>query len=357
MYLQAPLLDDRRYRRYRFSREIEQQIKDLAATDNWHALAALAADYVIILACVLACIHVSWWLYPVAIVLIGARQRGISSMLHESTHGLSARSPVLRAVIGTVLTAYPIFQTYHAYKISHVLTHHPQLGRQGHDADLRFFIEEGVFEPQPPRRYFWRMIVLPLIGWRTLAYFKYLLRNRLSADDTDSALHIPRRLSHRRKLEYFAFAAFWLIVIAVCAYFNLLLYLVLFWVVPYVTYFQIIGWYIELAEHCTVIDGQNKDLFMASNRHSAGLERFLTGIHNDHHHLDHHLNPSTPFWQLPKARLIRLKDPEYAKVDRRTGGLFTRGFDGAPSALHCLLDQNRRRYEESAGRGTDREAA
>jgi hypothetical protein len=39
--------------------------------------------------------------------------------------------------------------------------------------------------------------------------------------------------------------------------------------------------------------------------------------------------------------------------------LFTRGFDGAPSALHCLLDQNRRRYEESAGRKTpaDREAA
>ena len=156
---------------------------------------------------------------------------------------------------------------------------------------------------------------------------------------------IADELSRARRLEYFAFALFWLTAIALFAYFDALLYLALFWVIPYITYFQIIGWYIELTEHCTVISGKENDVFMASNRHSTGLERFLTGIHNDHHHLDHHLNPSTPFWRLPEARRIRLQDPVYADVDRRTGGLFTRGYSGAPSALRQLLDLNQARYE------------
>jgi fatty acid desaturase len=348
MYQQAPSLGPGRHQHYRFSREIERQIKELAKLDNWHSLLALGSDYAIIAVCAAACVELSWWCYPIAIVIIGARQRGISSILHESSHGVSARSPLLRAILGTVLTAYPIFQTYHAYKISHVLTHHPQLGRQAYDADLQFFIEEGVFEPQLPRRYFLRVILLPLFGGRTWAYFKYLLKNRLSAADQQSELNIPSQISRWRRLEYVAFAAFWITVVGLCAYFGGLFYLAVFWIAPYLTFFQIIGWYIELTEHCTVISGQQADIFMASNRHSSGLERFLTGIHNDHHHLDHHLNPSTPFWNLPKAREVRLRDATYAELDQRTGGLFSRGYRGAPSGLQQLLRQNRARFEQSA---------
>ena len=172
MYVQATLLDRRRYRHYKFSREIEAQMKALSTTDNWHSPLALLVDYGMIAAAALACLYASWWLYPLAVVLIGARQRGVSSILHESSHGVSARSAALRGVLGTVLTAYPIFQTFYAYKISHVLTHHPQLGRRELDADLQFFIGEDVFKPVSPRRYFWRMMVLPQLGLRTFAYFR-----------------------------------------------------------------------------------------------------------------------------------------------------------------------------------------
>src|SRR6185503_1043812 len=113
----------------------------------------------------------------------------------------------------------------------------------------------------------------------------------------------------------------------------LLVELLLFWVIPYLTSFQILGWYIELSEHTPFLENQTVDLYMARNRKSRGLEKFLTGIHNDHHHLDHHLNPAIPFWNLPKANRIWLQDPNYAAQDRRTGGLFTRGPNGAPSAM------------------------
>jgi len=30
---------------------------------------------------------VSWWFYPLAVLVIGARQRGLSTILHDCAHG------------------------------------------------------------------------------------------------------------------------------------------------------------------------------------------------------------------------------------------------------------------------------
>jgi fatty acid desaturase len=60
-------------------------------------------------------------------------------------------------------------------------------------------------------------------------------------------------------------------------------------------------------------------------------------VHNDNYHLDHHLDPRTPFYLLPKAHVIRLADKNYAAVDYDTGGLFTPAQNGAPSALSRIL--------------------
>jgi len=347
-YEQAAPLESRKYISHRFSPEIERRIKELSIYDNWHVPLALLSDYLIVALCIAATVMGSWYFYPIAMILIGARQRGISSMLHETSHGVGTKSRGLRGILGTVLTAYPIFQTYHAYRISHVLIHHSQLGRREHDPDLRFFIDQDVFKPQHPAWYFVRTMILPFVGARTLSYLVYLLKNRLAAADGDKEASISADLRRKRRLEYIPFSIYWLTVIGVCQYFGVMTELAVFWVLPYLTWFQIIGWYIELSEHSQVIEGENIDIHMSRNRKSRGLELFLTGVHNDHFHLEHHLNPSTPFWALPKARGIRLADEKYAAVDAATGGLFVQGPGGVASAMRTLLDSNRNRYESRA---------
>ena len=325
-----------RYERYKFDDSVESEIRDLYERDNWHGFAAIFEDYLIMAACVALCYLVSWWLYPVAVLVIGARQRGLSTILHDAAHGVLAESKTLRFVLGTVFTGYPIFQQFYAYQKSHVRSHHPYLGDLERDPDLNFYFHRGVYERLPHRWYLIRNMILPAIGSRTLAYLKYLIDYRLKRIRLGWAHQAPQQEDHR--WERYTFLAFWAIALSSLFAAHLLTELVLFWLIPYLTSFQILGWYIELSEHTPFVETETVDLYMARNRHSRGLEKFLTGIHNDHYHLDHHLNPAIPYWNLPKARKIRLQDPEYARIDAETGGLFVRGANGAPSAMSRIVE-------------------
>ncbi|HKS45053.1 MAG TPA: fatty acid desaturase family protein [Amycolatopsis sp.] len=333
--------DGKRYRMYRFADDIEDEIKELNRSDNWHAGLAWLQDVAWMALCVWLCLAVSWWLYPLAVLVIGARQRGLSTILHDCAHGVGVANRNLQMAIGTVFTAYPIFQQHYAYKISHVFTHHPKLGNPDGDPDLRFFIEQKAYEISAPRTYVRRAVLMPMLGSQTWAYLRYLVRNRYRmlkqnrARTTDSPSQVKRR---KRVLDRAGFWVFWATVVGVCAAQGWLTGLLLFWVVPYLTSFQILGWYIELSEHTPLVRDSNVDLYMTRNRKSRTWEKFLTGIHNDNYHLEHHLDPRTPFWNLGKSRKVRLRDPNYAAVDRALGGLFTRGPEGQPSATSAIVE-------------------
>jgi fatty acid desaturase len=346
----------KRYAMYRFSPEVSQEIKKLNRSDNWHCLLAWCTDMTWIVSMAAACYLISWWLYPLAALVIGARQRGLSTILHDCAHGVGVANRRLQMVVGTALTAYPIFQQHYAYKISHVYTHHPKLGNLEADPDLQFFVEEKAYTPTSPGRYFARMVVWPALGRQTIAYLRYLIRNRFLVPKEERREDRATSVIHRRKkrLDLLAFWVFWGATVGLCCYFGVFIELLLFWVIPYLTSFQILGWYIELSEHTPLIRDYTMDLYMTRNRKSRGLEKWLTGIHNDNYHLEHHLDSRTPFWNLHKAREMRLRDPNYAALDAMTGGLFTKGPEGQPSAITTIV---RMMNEQSAQPETQRAAA
>jgi dihydrorhizobitoxine desaturase len=345
-------LDGKQYARYRFDKSIRDAITAMKS-DNWHGLLALFEDYIIIAISIAGCYFVSWYLYPIAVLVIGARQRGLSTILHDSAHGVLAKNRSLNMFLGTLFTAYPIFQQHFAYKASHVETHHPHLGNPSKDPDLQFFIKQRAYRQMSPARCWIEMMILPALGLRTFAYLKYLIDNRLKniRKYNISQRTVRTQLSHR--LDHYAFLAFWSIVGCAGWYWGLLDEVFLFWVVPYLTSFQILGWYIELSEHTPLMEIEEIDIYMSRNRNSRGLEKFLTGIHNDHYHLDHHLDTRTPFWLLPAAHKVRCQDPVYKEVSDCTGGLFVRGENGAPSAMSAVFDRMTGRVSDSRSPSID----
>lgn len=347
-----------RFSHHRFDRTIIHDIKKLQS-DNWHGPFYIVKDYAVIAAFIWLTLGASWWFYPLALVMIGAHQRGISTILHDSAHGVLTRNRLLNFLLGTLPTAWPIFQRYYAYKESHVHTHHPFLGRADADPDLEFFIEEGVFTPRSDRAFLWHIVILPLLGSKTYAYMKYLVRNRyrlilaaLTGREGETSGRVRPAQGWRHLFDRWGFYVFWAVVLGLASAFGFLPELILLWVVPYLTSFHIIGWFIEMSEHCSSIDNQNVNLHMARNRRSRHVEKWLTGINNDNYHLDHHLDPTTPFWRLPEAHVIRMRDRVYAAHCAQTGGLFQRGRDGAPSILGLIRAQNRRRHAAVAGSQT-----
>ena len=142
-------------------RELNQfrQPKDLAA------IRTLAFEYFLVAGSIYLTLAVSYWFYPIALIIIGSVQRTFTNILHESAHGLLANNNVLNLVGGTVLTSYLIFHMFTPYRNSHVGFHHRHFGDPKDDPDHNFHILLGLYEKKESHaRFILKNLVLALIG-------------------------------------------------------------------------------------------------------------------------------------------------------------------------------------------------
>ncbi|HJR72302.1 MAG TPA: fatty acid desaturase family protein [Luteimonas sp.] len=311
-------------RKHKFDRSILDDAERLCGLDNWHAPAALIADYAVIAAAIAAVYVIGWVAYPFSIVLIGSRQRALATMVHEASHGTLARSRWMAGAIATVFSGYLIFTTLSAYRVSHVAGHHGRFGDPDLDADYKYMLEKGVYETGERRRYAWKTLIKPLLLGNVPSYLAYIVKARTFSD------------AHRHsRLENVALCVYWALILGCAFAFDQVFNLLLFWIVPFLTTYQIIGWFIELAEHAPLM-GNAVDLQRTRNRHSHWLEHFLTGMHGESYHLAHHLRPRVPFWRMKQLHRILLRDPDYARWDSQCGGILFSS-NGAPTVVSALI--------------------
>lgn len=110
----------------------------------------------------------------------------------------------------------------------------------------------------------------------------------------------------------------------------------MFWLVPYLTAFPVINWYIELSEHYPLMGDAKSDLYMSRNRWTGPITKFFLGIHNENYHLTHHLAAYVPFWKMPEAHRAMLADDQYRSVQTRELGWFIPILRGVPSVVGAL---------------------
>lgn len=311
--------------KYQFSSEIKQEIKALCRYNNHSGPLALLSDYFFIALAVMAAEY-SIYFYPLALLVIGSRQRALATVLHEASHRTLATSRVLNRLLGTYFSGYLVFQSWDAYVQSHVINHHARLGNPDKDPDYQYYIETGIFLERKKKEFIAKYLVRPLFCLNAWATVKYLLRNRLlNMKDRGELLKIV--LSH-------------VVLACIGSYFVGLKFYLLYWLLPYVTTFQIITWFIELAEHYPIVKFAKTDLHASRNRFSHPLEAFFTSVHGENFHLIHHLFPGVPFWKMQQAHAILLKDAEYARLNAAFGGIFLSS-NFAPSKWARLIFENK----------------
>jgi len=316
-----------KYERYKFSPEIISSIKKLTKLDNWHGLLALSEDYLLILASILITSHVSWFFYPLTLLVIGSRQRALTTILHESAHGVLAKDKLLNSVLGTFCSGYLIFQQIIPYKKSHCSMHHSHLGNPELDPDFKFHLEEGLYDAACSKHFLVRHIIKPLLLFKVPQYMFYLAKYRLFGSCCDL-------------YETIIMLAYLFTIVSAAVWFGFWIQLILFWLVPYVTVFQVLGYFIEVSEHYPLVGQNTVDLYMTRNRFSPWYEAFFTSMHSENFHLIHHLMPSVPSWNLAKAHKILLADPNYFQHNSRTGGIFFPS-NGAPSIVSTFIEYMR----------------
>ncbi|MEU0658488.1 fatty acid desaturase family protein [Streptomyces lavendulocolor] len=305
----------------RLDRKVRRQLKELCALDNHHAPLALLGDYALVAASVYLCVGVSYWFYPLALVLIGSTQRAFVNLLHESSHKVLARNGRLNLLLGTVFSGYLVLHMYNPYRNSHIGFHHRFLGDPEKDPDYGFHVDVGIYDhTQSDRKFFVRNIASAILGLRAAAYVTYVVRDRVLFRPEDVTVSMPVRQGTERVLLFLQWAA----IVSLCAWRGWLPELLLFWFVPLFTTAIAIGWLSELAEHYPLPESESRQILMTRNRHGWALERFLLGRHHDNYHLVHHLNTGVPFWNMKRAHRVLLQDPAYARWDGLWAGVLTR---------------------------------
>jgi fatty acid desaturase len=251
--------------------------------------------------------------YVLSALVIGARQRAIASLLHEAAHGTLFKSRALNQTIGRFFCGWTILQSFGAYRTSHVLNHHPKIGRISHDPDFQYMSETGVYEAQTRLRFVARFLIAPFLGLLTPRYMMFLLRDRLW-------YALTRR---GERIEVMAAVALHVVVLLVLLHVGSTIGLLLFWWLPFFIVYPVIGWFSELAEHYPLMERTGDKIYFSRNRYAGRLEQFLIGMHGDNYHLTHHLLPGVPHWHLHAATLILREDPEFRKWDDTWGGIFS----------------------------------
>ncbi|HEY1628161.1 MAG TPA: fatty acid desaturase family protein [Streptosporangiaceae bacterium] len=305
----------------RLSPQIRKDLRKLCRLDNYHAVIAIAFDYAVIAAAVYLCVGLSFWLYPISLVLIGSTQRALVNILHESSHKVLTKSGTLNVILGTAFSGHLVFHVYNAYRSSHIGLHHRYLGDAERDPDYGFHREIGIYDPAGSNRaFFLRNLLLAVFGLRSVEYLRYVIQDRLLFRREQVTVSMPIDI----RVERCVLVAVWAAILVPCALTGRLLDVVLLWIVPMLTTAVAIGWLSELAEHYPLPESEDRQILMTRNRHGWVIERFLLGRHKDNYHLVHHLNTGVPFWNMKRAHRVLLGDPAYACWDGLWAGILTR---------------------------------
>lgn len=292
---------------YTFHPNITAKIKRLYLYDNYHGPLAVSINVMIIATSIALSTYCSYF-FPLRILLIGSRQRALATLLHEAAHGTLAKNKTLNILLGTWCAGYLIAQGWTAYRKSHVLSHHTKLGNIKHDPDYQYYRNSGIYEEHSKKQLILKYWLSPLLGLNLLDNLRYLITHRM--------------LEVHNKHEILPIIAAQLVLFGLFSYFLGIHAYFLYWLLPYLTAFQILTWFIELSEHYPMVAHAKSSLFATRNRFSGTLEHFLTGMHGENFHLVHHLFPGIPFWNLKKAHQLLLDDPNYAAANARFGGIF-----------------------------------
>ena len=257
-------------------------------------------------------IAISTWasnpfVYVLAVLVIAGRMHGFAVIVHEFAHYRFMKNKTTSDWIGDIVLAWPIFGTIDTYRQNHLAHHRHTNTEDDPDWTIKLHTEEFTF-PQTRVKAF-----LNFLGYLTLKSTFRDFRSayaRIGGASNYSTTYKLLRL------------AFYLAAAGLITWFGVWLEFLLYWFVPYLTVFFFLLYIRSVAEHFGSMDYEEE---LGSTRHVDPYfwERWFFCPHNVNYHLDHHLFPSVPFYNLPALHEKLLENAEYRKKAHITRGYST----------------------------------
>ena len=244
------------------------------------------------------------WL--VAVAIIGSRQLGLAILMHEGAHGGLARNHRTNLWLSQWLCAYPVFAETVAYRKYHLQHHaHAQTRR---DPDL------VLSAPFPVSKTSLRRKILRDLTGQT--GFKQR-RAQFVAASGDPSLPAAIRLRLFAKALGRPLLVNAILFAALAATGRWWLYPLL-WIVPLLTWQQLVSRIRNIAEHA-VMPVEGDPFSVARTTLANPLERLFLAPYWVNYHAEHHLLMYVPCYNLPALHRSLMSSDNAGRIEVKRG--------------------------------------
>ena len=276
------------------------QVARLRTVSRWKGLALVAHAWVMIGLCVVVASWLDNPLWTLLLVpVVGARQLGVSILMHEGAHGLLHPDRRLNDRVGHWLCGAPIGSDLVAYRNYH-LQHH-KFTQQPEDPDL------VLSAPFPIGRASMRRKILRDLTGRT--FLKQKLQLMGAAIGREGVETNTQRVARRTLRDWFIVNA------TVTALFGFIAGVegIALWWVSQATWFPLSLRIRNIAEHACIDTGDDP-FAHARTTHAAWWEKALLAPYWVHYHAEHHLFMYLPCYNLPAAHKLLVQGGHAEKM-------------------------------------------
>ena len=231
--------------------------------------------------------------FVLAVMLIGSRQLGLAILMHEAAHNALFKNRRVNEFVGEWLCGRPILAELASYRHYH-LTHHRHT-QTDRDPDLALSSKFPTTRASLRRKFI--RDLTGQTGARQLMG-QILMSLRLAGDDdameaaTQDAAQAFKARDLWKSLPVFVGVAV-LMGIAGEWWYGLA-----FWVLPYLTWFQLVLRIRNIAEHGAT-DQSDDPLRNVRTTLAGPIARALVAPYWVNYHLEHHMVMHVPCWRLP----------------------------------------------------------
>ena len=279
----------------------KEQIREFTQTSTSQGLWVVLKTWLVIAA---AFALVAWQPNIITVLLalfmLGSRQLSLAIIMHEGAHKTLASSLWLNDFLGQWFGAAGIGQDMYLYRVHH-MKHH---GRTGHPDDPDFRLADGFPVSKASMR---RKLTRDVIGSTGIKNLigSVLMASRYwvyNVSGERPPVYAPERTATQKLADAIKGLAPTVIV-------NVLLFaalaiaasgwLYLLWLTAYLTIYPLVLRVRSIAEHAMTTDPDDA-LNNSRTTYGRWWERQLFAPLNVNYHLEHHMLPTVPFYQLPK---------------------------------------------------------
>ena len=238
--------------------------------------------------------------YLGAVVVIAARQHALMVLTHDGIHKRLSRSLWINDWLTRLTLAFPVFTSLSKWRFIHL--YHHQSPHTADDPDRAIYARYPL-----EQRKLLRMLLRDLCGGNFLSTLKYFMDVPFVAGSFNLRFLGKERLAqYQRVADMRAFWIFWALTLTgglLIGGIRFVMFVALYWLIPYCTMTQIFFRIRGAIEHGNVPDPQDR----YRQTRTYFLHPFLGFFFAPkqvNYHLEHHLYPSIPFYNLPLAHTV-----------------------------------------------------